>query len=419
MYCYSIEDHELDVEDITALTGKVSSLLNLKLQIETASEIDTNELADIEICVDLVCQGTDMRREDIMVSDGVTVSFEDDGNVIVQFIAALLAKVKAMVDKLKNWFKSLTDRKNLLDKQIIIVEAMNTQQYAKSDAVSNIIIKKGIASFTMRKETIVNTKQLFKYVGAGTVVIDALEKRVFSKLFDASKKIYEGMEVNGKGIPALMSEQQLAIGDDAVTRIKNVDADLNQINVVIQSFPDSFKSQDSSSGAELTNTGPMLGNKVITCRYQRPAGDSNTDHFVAINRFKLHLTTPEDQVNADFKEISMLRWTNAQCADAVDHVKSLRDGLVKVSDIMRKSIAEVESFNKLVESLKASLQRATEDQADTAKRAAIQKQMISAMNTFNSVYSTLPEHLYEHLITQAFNVLNVTKRHIKNVANVE
>jgi len=418
MYFYSIEEHELDIDDINALTGKISSLLNLKVQVESSNEIDTNELADIEVCIDLVCQGTDMRREDIMQSDGVTASFEDDGNVIVKFIAALLAKLKGLLDKLKNWFKSLTDRKNILDKQILAVKAMNEKQYSK-DPNTKILLKKGINSFVMRKETIVTYSQLSKYVIGTTVLIEALDKSIFPNLLKGSTTLLEGMKANGKGEPALYSEQQLAIGDDAVTRVKKIDEHLNSVNNNVIASIDSFKSKDDSSGAEMTNTGPILGSKVITCRYQKPASDSNNDHFVAINRFMLKMVTPKDQVNADFKEIEMQRWSSAECAGAVDAAKDLSASIGIVSDIMRKSITEVESFNKLVDSMKGSLQRADTEQADTVKRAAAQKQMISAMGSFNTIYSTLPEHLYEHLITQAFNILSVTKRHIKNVATVD
>jgi hypothetical protein len=81
---------------------------------------------------------------------------------------------------------------------------------------------------------------------------------------------------------------------------------------------------------------------------------------------------------------------------------------------MKDSVRAVERFSERAEKLLKDSERADSGSRETMERTQAQRKLISAIQVFNTIHSTVPEHLYEHAISQMLNVLNLTRRHIRN-----
>lgn len=413
MYCYSIEKHEEDISEISTIMNKVTALLNLRIRISDSEEIDENELDDIVVCVDLVCNGTDLRREDIVIRDGATASFEKEDNILVRFLTALVSKVKKLIAKLKRWRDSLFDRKNVLGKMIESTRNL-VESYAEGD--DPVIITRGIDTFVVKDKVITDYRELSKYVGRISSIIKAYKNNIFPKIEEITASIEHTMMLpQGDQIMYQVLLFALKMEENNATKPSiEIDKKMKDIYMTIGSTTDSFKDTIGKDDVSVVTSGPMIGNLSLSCHYRRPLFLTDTAYFESLNKFKLKLVNPEQDIEHKFSEVKFDRWDKQTCSQAIDNVADVHKDLAILSDIMKDSVREVERFSERAERLLKDSERADSGSRETMERTQAQRKLISAIQVFNTIHSTVPEHLYEHAISQMLNVLNLTRRHIRN-----
>lgn len=421
MYCYSVEKHVEELGEISIMLNKVTSMLNIRERILGVEAIDEHELADIEVCVDLVCLGTDLRPEDIIVRDGVNASFEKEDNIVVRFLTAIVTKISKVIQRIKSWIASLTDRRRILVDLINTLEkTVELYRTGGPETDRDVIVQRGLETFVLNDYVLHDYASVSKHFGRIGKLIALLKNKAFSNLELASDIIQKDLlTTEGEQIKYQVELEKLAmVENNAVPQSIEIDKKIYDIFLTVGSMPDASKQSGKGTNTLVGQTGPILGNLVMRCEYDKPTTKTDEAYFSSLNKFKLKLAKPDNEVQHSFTEVKLKRWSGQECRQAIGDVKKLESELGTLADIMKRSVAHVESFARDTEAMLSDASRAVDDSRESIKRHQAQRKLISSMQVFINVYSALPEHLYEHAITQMFNVLNLTRRFILNEGEV-
>lgn len=417
-------NHQLgfeDAQEIEILMSKCISMTNLKITIESKSEVDPQEADDIELAVDMVIDGTDIQKSDIMQRDGQSISFESDDNVLVAFIKVLIKKVKEAMARVKGWWNKLTDRRNALELSVAKTTAEIDKKYVPYEKGQKINIdsprKEWLSSNT---ELLTEPRLIQRVIARSNATLELYRGKISPAISQVLTTLENLMKEEGEGIVYYNKLTKLGLNNP-----NNRVAELVDINKLFSGIwrsvitmdggkplPAAGNIYDYGRGSLCFRQGAIFARYLKTDEKQ---GDAAL--IAALNEFYVGFKTFETEHVKTFDSIEQDRFTESECVDLLDSVRDMQGELHVFSNLMKEIEKRNDQFEKLIDNALKSELSADKDHQVAAANDRAKKRLISlTRHVLNSDGGTAVK-LYDQMLSSAFTILAIVRLHVSNTNN--